>query len=173
MQRRHVRVVAEMAVVMIALTGGRRSGGGGCDDNDRGGSGGGSYSSSGGSTSGDSTSSSGGGTGGQASATPEDQDATADIKPGTCTYDEAAEKLNYTVTVTNSSSQAYEYSFYVQWEDTADNGLIGIYDDYADKPLTLGPGESRTIKAEDTYHFVKDNVRYRCTVDWALKSPVG
>lgn len=156
---------------MIALTGGRRSGGGGCDDNDRGGSGGGSYSSSGGGTSGDSTSS--GSTGGPASATPTEQDAMADIEAGKCTYDKVAEKLNYTVTVTNSSPQAYEYSFYVQWEDTADNGLIGIYDDYADKPPTLGPGESRTIKAEDIYHFVKDNVQYRCKVDWALKSPVG
>ncbi|MBC3984868.1 hypothetical protein H8N00_03350 [Streptomyces sp. AC563] len=59
-RRRHLRVVAMVAVVFIALTGARRSGGGGCDDNDSGSSSSSdgfvSGSSSGGSSSGGSSS---------------------------------------------------------------------------------------------------------------------
>ncbi|MCX4825258.1 hypothetical protein OG883_36455 [Streptomyces sp. NBC_01142] len=154
-----------MAVVFVALTGARRSGGGSCD-NDSGSSG----SSTSGGSSGHSTSG-GSSSGGLSSASPSptDQDAIGDIKGSRCTYDEVAEELNYDITITNSSAQAYEYTFFVEWQDVADNGLIGI--DEHSEPVTVAPGTSETIKAADTYHFTRDNVSYRCNVDWAMKSP--
>lgn len=166
MQRRHVRMIATMAVVVVALTGARRSGGsdgdgGGCDNHGSSSSSSSGYTSSG--TTGDSDST------GTATPSPTaDIDAEQDVQGSGCSFDEATEKLSYTITIKNSSTQDYEYGYQVAWTDVSDDGVIGITDD----KVVVPAGQTRTVTAKDRYVFMKDGLRYTCELEWAVKNPV-
>ncbi|WP_327355404.1 hypothetical protein [Streptomyces sp. NBC_01304] len=132
MKMRHVRYIAVVATVVVALTGARRGHGGGCDD-DNGSS---SSSSSGGFTSGGSSSSSGGSdddyevsTGGYSSGTSgSSADGTktegeSDVKITACEVSSTSEtfgevKFKYEITNGNSVKEA-DYSGTFEFKETA------------------------------------------------------
>ncbi|MCF1600369.1 hypothetical protein [Streptomyces muensis] len=116
MKLRHVRAVAVLVGVVVALTGAKRSHGGGCDDSS-------SSSSSSSSTGGthyddddDDYSSSGGVSGGGSSATAS-AEATQDVRIRSCVYD-ATRGIVAQVEATNTSSiTTYTYEFGVTFKD--------------------------------------------------------
>ncbi|MGN9760934.1 hypothetical protein [Streptomyces sp. SD31] len=115
MKLRHVRAVAVVVGVVVALTGAKRSSGGGCDDSSNSGS---SSSSSGGThydDDDDDYASSGGVSGGSsATATAE---ATRDVRIRSCVYD-ATRGIVARVEATNTSSiTTYTYEFGVTFKD--------------------------------------------------------
>ncbi len=191
-RRRHLWVVAMVAVVFIALTGARRSGGGGCDDNDSssssssdgfvsGGSSG-SGSSGGSSSGGDYGGGSYGGgsySGGTSSGydstpTPSptpteptyDGDVTAETNGSNCRHDQSTSQLQYDVTVHNPSTvTTYDYSVTVKWEASSNSQTLGT--DY--ERVTVGPGQSQTV-ALSSYHTFSEQTYYTCQVTSASKS---
>ena len=179
-KRRNIRVVAVVALVFVALTGARRSGGGGCDDDSSssgtsGGFSSGGFSSSAGGTSGDYDSSTSSSTSGDVSSSSGpsyqptyDPDASTDVRGSTtCDYDETTKKLQYNVTVSNSStSDTFDYTFTVRWTRNSDEGLLGS--DFQ-QVEDLGPGQSRTVTAESYYTFTEQTY-YTCKVSSALKT---
>lgn len=117
MKIRHVRAVAVVVGVVVALTGAKRSSGGGCDDSSSSSS---SSSSSGGThydDDGDDYSSSGGVSGGgSATATAE---ATRDVRIRSCVYD-ATRGVVATVEATNTSTvTTYTYEFGVTFKNSS------------------------------------------------------
>ncbi|WP_217206603.1 hypothetical protein [Streptomyces sp. AC550_RSS872] len=115
MKIRHVRAVAVVVGVVVALTGAKRSNGGGCDDSSSSSS---SSSSSGGThyDDDDDHSSSGGVPGGGSSATAS-AEATQDVRIRSCVYD-ATRGIVAQVEATNTSSvTTYTYEFGVTFKD--------------------------------------------------------
>ncbi len=121
MKIRHVRAVAVVVGVVVALTGAKRSHGGGCDDSSSSSS---SSSSSGGThydDDDDDYSSSGGVSGG--SGATASAEATRDVRIRSCVYD-ATRGIVATVEATNTSSiTTYSYEFGVTFKDPSGTPL--------------------------------------------------
>ncbi|MGC9539872.1 hypothetical protein [Streptomyces sp. UG1] len=118
MKLRHVRAVAVIACVVVALTGARRSHGGGCDDSSNSSS---SSSGSGGSThhyddDDDDYSSSGGSASGGSSATASAR-PTTDVKITSCVYDPSRGIVARVEAANTSSVTTYTYEFGVVFKD--------------------------------------------------------
>ncbi|MFF5716375.1 hypothetical protein [Streptomyces buecherae] len=196
-RRRHLRVVAMVAVVFIALTGARRSGGGGCDDNDSGSSSSSdgfvSGSSSGGSSSGGSSSGGdyGGGSYGGGSysggsynggtSSGYDSTPTPSPTPTEPTYDGdvSGETNGSNCRYDQSSSQlqydvtvhnpstATTYDYSVTVKWAASSNSQTLGTDY--ERVTVGPGQSQTVTMSSYYTF-SEQTYYTCQVTSASKS---
>ncbi|MEU9982304.1 hypothetical protein [Streptomyces sp. NPDC050856] len=192
MKLRHVRSVAVLGVVMIALTGARGSGGGGCGggsshsgSGDSGGTSGGSSStggydsSSGSGTSGgyDGSTSSGGtsgshsdssGSGGSSGVTvpgsSSSHRAMRDVKIDECRMDASGRNLTARITVTNSGSLDYTYDVTLQFKGATGDPNVHRAVAEVDDLLVRGSG-SRTATASTPYTGSGDGSEYtRCAV---------
>ncbi|KUN97594.1 hypothetical protein [Streptomyces caeruleatus] len=154
MKLRHVRAVAVVAGVMIALTGAKRSHGGSCDNSSSSSS---SSSSSTGGTSGDTSGGSthyddddddygsGTGAGAEASEAPAGEAAAEDVKIDSCKPD--GNKMAATVRATNSSATTqYTYTFTVTFKDK--DGKQFHTGNYLIQAVPAGSSDTLTMLAE-------------------------
>ena len=189
MSRRHLKVIAVAALVVVALTGARRGGdGGGCDDNsDSSSSGSVSSGTSGGSddvfdvdipdvptaTSGGTTTggtTNGGTTGGsRPSSRP---NATDDVRVTSCDYDETTQKFRTGLKITNSSSDTMRYTITVRTEQTDGSRAGTLLSSDTVRENDIAPGEVREVVSE-SFRPMHEPATFKCLVSRASKYAVS
>ncbi|NLU70734.1 hypothetical protein [Streptomyces sp. HNM0574] len=178
MKLRHVRAVAVVTVVLVALTGARRSGGGSCDD---------SSSSTSSSSTGDYDSGSykdddydtnvttGGSSGGTRPSPGPTTAGEQDVRITDCVITgvsetEAKVTWKYTVTNGNSGTEGSDYNGTFTFEDSSGSLLSST-------PFEVNavtPGTPYRSQVEDTVHAYDGvaSLSGRCKVSTVLKTPV-
>ncbi|MCP9958534.1 MULTISPECIES: hypothetical protein [Streptomyces] len=182
---RHVRAVAVLGVVLVALTGARGSGGGSCGGSSSGsGSGSGSYSDGGSGTGGhgdaaghggsgsDSGGSGGSGSGGGSSVpggSGSDASAMRDIRIAECRLDASGKNLVARLAITNSGLFDHEYEATVQFKGATGTSVpyaVARVDD-----LVVPKGASKTVEATTAYTGTQNGAEYtQCVVTRAQRT---